>query len=92
MSNKTEKIYVGNGVEKFDGDMVSVSVNLTKLGKEASNFMFEYNGDKFIKLNVCKNRDGENEYGKTHYLAVDTYKPEAKAKTKKEEVTDDLPF
>ena len=47
MSN-TEKIYVGNGVEKFDGDMVSVSVNLTKLGKEAKDFMFEYNGDKFV--------------------------------------------
>ena len=90
MSNKTEKIYVGNGVEKFDGDMVSVSVNLTKLGKEASNFMFEYNGDKFIKLNVCKNRDGENDYGKTHYIAVDTYKPEPK---KVEAVEDDgLPF
>ena len=47
---KAEKIYVGNGVEKFDGDMVSVSVNLTKLGKEAKDFMFEYNGDKFVKL------------------------------------------
>ncbi len=91
MSNKTEKIYVGNGVEKFDGDMVSVSVNLTKLGKEASNFMFEYNGNRYRLTKICKNRDGENEYGKTHYLAVDTYKPEAKT-TKKEEVTDDLPF
>jgi hypothetical protein len=90
MTKKSEKIYVGNGVEKFDGDMVSVSVNLTKLGKEASDFMFEYNGDKFIKLNVCKNRDGENDYGKTHYLAVDTYKPEPK---KAEVVEDDgLPF
>jgi len=38
---------------------------------------------------VCKNRDGENEYGKTHYIAVDTYKPEPK---KVEKVEDDLPF
>tara|TARA_B100001093_G_scaffold248555_1_gene237964 strand:- start:2139 stop:2408 length:270 start_codon:yes stop_codon:yes gene_type:complete len=87
---KAEKIYVGNGVEKFDGDMVSVSINLTKLGKEASNFMFEYNGEKYIKLNVCKNRDGANEYGKTHYLAVDTYKPDPAKKA--EVIEDDLPF
>ena len=90
MSNKTEKIYVGNGVEKFDGDMVSISVNLTKLSKDASNFMFEYNNEKFIKLNINKNRDGANEYGKTHYISVDTYKTKKKKVVAK--VEDDLPF
>ena len=30
----SDKIYVGHGVEKFDGDMVSVSVCLTDLPKE----------------------------------------------------------
>ena len=85
---KAEKIYVGNGVEKFYGDMVSVSVNLTKLGKEAKDFMFEYNGDKFVKLNVCKNRDGENEYGKTHSIRINDFEPDSnKGKDSK-----DLPF
>tara|TARA_R100001126_G_scaffold76922_1_gene45720 strand:+ start:625 stop:891 length:267 start_codon:yes stop_codon:yes gene_type:complete len=88
MSNKTtNRIYVGNGVEKFDGDMVEFSLNLTKLGKEATDHMFEYNGEKFIKLKVAKMKE-TNDYGKTHYVEVNTFKPEAK----KEAVADDLPF
>ena len=46
---------------------------------------------KSINLNVQKRQNGPDQYGKTHYLAVDTWKPEAK----KEVVTpaeDDLPF
>ena len=82
MSKKTDRIYVGSGVE--------VSVNLTKLGKDASSFMFEYNNEKFIKLKVSKNRDGANEYGKTHFVEVNTYQPEAKKVVAQAE--DDLPF
>jgi hypothetical protein len=89
MSSKSEKIYVGNGTEKFDGDMVQFSLNLTKLGKDASEHMFEYNGEKFIKLKIAKKKDGADEYGKTHYIEVDTWKPEPK---KVEPVEDDLPF
>ena len=89
MSSKSEKIYIGNGTEKFDGDMVQFSLNLTKLGKDASEHMFEYNGEKFIKLKIAKKKDGADEYGKTHYIEVDTWKPEPK---KVEPVEDDLPF
>ena len=83
-----EKIYVGNGTSKFDGNMISCSVCLTDLPQE---HMFEYNGKKYIKLNVSAKREGADEYGKTHYLAVDTFKPEPKkeAVAQKE---DDLPF
>ena len=83
-----EKIYVGNGVSKFDGNMISCSVCLSDLPQED---MFEYNGKKYIKLNVSAKRDGEDEYGKTHYVVVDTFKPEPKkeAVAEKEE---DLPF
>jgi len=87
MSN-TEKIYIGNGTEKFDGGLVEFSLNLSKLKQDAGQHMFEYNGEKFIKLKVVKKRDGADQYGKTHYVEVDTYKPEAKA----EEKADDLPF
>lgn len=83
-----EKIYVGNGTSKFDGNMISCSVCLTDLPQE---HMFEYNGKKYIKLNVSAKRDGEDEYGKTHYLAVDTYKPEPK-KENAPAVDEDLPF
>tara|TARA_R100000426_G_scaffold84942_1_gene64443 strand:+ start:2915 stop:3175 length:261 start_codon:yes stop_codon:yes gene_type:complete len=86
MNKTTDRIYVGNGVEKFDGDLVEFSLNLTKLGKDAKDHMFEYNGEKFIKLKVAKMRE-TNEYGKTHYVEVNTFKPEVK-----QEVESDLPF
>ena len=44
-----EKIYVGNGVSKFDGNMISCSICLTDLPQE---HMFEYNGKRYIKINV----------------------------------------
>jgi len=82
-----EKIYVGSGISKFDGNMVSVSLCLSDVPKE---HMFEYNGKKYVKLNVSAKRDGADEYGKTHYVSVDTFKPEAKKESAKKEA--DLPF
>jgi len=41
------------------------------------------------KLKIAKKKDGADEYGKTHYIEVDTWKPEPK---KVEPVEDDLPF
>jgi len=86
-----EKIYIGNGTEKFDGDLVEFSLNLSKLGVDAKEFMFEYNGDKYVKLKVVKKRGGADEYGKTHYVEVDTFKPEPKGSTAPAK-SDDLPF
>ena len=83
----TDKIYVGSGKQVKDYDMVNVSINLTKLSKEASDFIFEYDGNKYVKLTIAKMRE-ENQYGKTHSVSVDTFKPEAK----KEQDSDGLPF
>jgi hypothetical protein len=82
-----EKIFVGSGTSKFDGNLISCSLCLSDLPQE---HMFEYNGKKYIKLNVSAKKDGADEYGKTHYVAVDTFKPEAK----KEEPAPvaDMPF
>lgn len=82
----SEKIYVGSGTSKFDGDQVACSLCLTDLPQE---HMFEYNGKKYIKLIVQKKREAD-QYGKTHYVAVDTWKPEPKKEEAKEE--QDLPF
>jgi hypothetical protein len=82
-----EKIYVGSGISKFDGNMVSVSLCLSDVPKE---HMFEYNGKKYVKLNVSAKKDGADEYGKTHYVSVDTFKPETKKEPAKQQA--DLPF
>jgi hypothetical protein len=52
--------------------------------------MFEFNGKKYIKLNVSAKKDGADEYGKTHYVAVDTFKPEAKKEP--EAKAEEMPF
>ena len=82
-----EKIYVGNGTSKFDGNQVACSVCLTDLPQE---HMFEYNGKKYIKL-IVQEKKNTDEYGKTHFVAVDTWKPEPKKETAPA-VEEDLPF
>lgn len=68
----SEKIYVGSGVEKFDGNLVDVSINVTKIIN--TEHIYEYEGQKYIKLKVVKKRETD-QYGKTHYVEVNTYKP-----------------
>ncbi len=85
-----KKIYVGSGIDKFDGNLISCSLCLSDLPSE---HIFEYSGKKYIKLNVQKKQE-KDQFGKTHYVAVDTWKPEPKPEPKKEEikVDEDLPF
>jgi hypothetical protein len=83
---KQEKIYVGSGKDKFEGNMVQISVCLSEMPKE---HVFEYDGKKYIKLNVVKKREAD-QYGKTHYVEVDTWKPEPKKQEANQD--DDLPF
>tara|TARA_R100001530_G_scaffold60360_3_gene43651 strand:+ start:11075 stop:11365 length:291 start_codon:yes stop_codon:yes gene_type:complete len=80
-----EKIYVGSGVSKFEGNLIACSVCLTDLPQE---HMFEYDGKKYIKLVVQQKRETD-QYGKTHYVAVDTFKPDPNHK--KEEAVSDTP-
>ena len=73
-----EKIYVGSGKEKFDGNLIDVSINLSRISETSKDFIFEYGGDKFIKLKVVKKKETD-EYGKSHYVEVDTWKPTSSA-------------
>lgn len=94
------KIFVGSGVEKFEGNLIEISVCLSDLPKE---FISEYNGKKYIRLKVQKKREPD-QYNKTHSVSVNTFKPEQKPKTnieqwaskqdnfKKPEDESDLPF
>ena len=83
-----EKIYCGSGKEKFDGDMISVSVCLDDYPKE---YLSEYNGKRYLKLDVCKKREVD-QYGKTHYVTVNTWTPD-QAPTPPVKASDsDIPF
>jgi|TARA_Y100001973_G_C5023956_1_gene244595 hypothetical protein len=81
----SEKIYCGSGKEKFDGDLISVNICLSDIPKEE--IQTGKNGKKYVRINVSKRKQEDN-YGNTHSVSIDTWKPEMK----KEEVKEDLPF
>lgn len=88
----TKKIYVGSGVEQFEGNLVEATICLTDIKENASEHIFEYSGKKYIKVKVQKKQETD-QFGKTHYVEVNTWKPEQKTETKKvEEPQEDLPF
>jgi len=82
-----DKIYCGSGIEKFDGKLIEITINLSDLPKE---HIFEYEGKKYIKLKVQKKKEADK-FGKTHSVEVNTWKPDAK-KEEPESKKDDLPF
>ena len=85
-----ENIYCGSGTEKvFDEgrSLINFSLDLAKLKDHVS----EYNGKKYVNLTIGANRDGANDYGKTHYVKINTFKPEPQTE-KKETKTEPLPF
>jgi len=86
-----EKIYVGSGTEKLDGNLISVSLCLSDLPIE---HIFSYNEKKYIKLNIQKKKESD-QFGKSHFVAVDTWKPEptkAKPVEPAQPTSEDLPF
>jgi len=70
----SDKVYCGSGIEKFDGNLVEISVCVSDLPKDK---IFEYNGKKYIKLKVVKKREVD-QYNKTHYVEVDMFEPKKK--------------
>ena len=87
---QNEAVFCGNGKEVTfqDGNsIVNFSVALSKI----KDHVYEYNGEKYVNLTICPNKGGENEYGKTHYVKVNTFKPDA-SKAEAQEEDDSLPF
>ena len=89
MSQTNDKIFVGNGKENEQYGFVNFSICLSDLPQE---HVSEYKGKKYINLTISKKRNGADQYGKTHAVSVNTWKPEKSAEQGNEEVTDDLPF
>jgi hypothetical protein len=74
----SEKIYVGNGKKKeFDngGSIINVMINVDDFAAAYAKYGFKTTGGKnMIKLNIGSRRDPDD-YGNTHYVQVDTWKP-----------------
>ena len=93
---ENQRIYCGSGKKADKYDIINISVCLSDLPKE---FITDSkNGKKYINLKVVGKKEVD-QWGKTHSVEVDTWKPETKAVTPvaptlspKDDSTDFLPF
>lgn len=68
---KAKKIYCGSGKKKSD-TWFQVTMNPEKFNE----YIQEYNGSKFIKLNINLKSEPDK-YGKDIEITIDTWKPDA---------------
>jgi protein tyrosine/serine phosphatase len=80
------KKYVGNGKKVGTYDLVNFTISEEK----ARESWIDYNGKKYLKLTIGAKKEVD-QYGKTHTIWVDEYKPEQQAQPQQKEETD-LPF
>ena len=91
--NKEKTIYCGSG-KTMNEKWLKVTINPSKI----KDYIQEFNGNKFIKLNINV-KDEADQYGKNVAVSVDTWKPdtESQAQPVKQESdswesSNDLPF
>jgi hypothetical protein len=83
---KEKTIYCGSG-KVMNDKWLKVTINPTKL----KDYIEEFNGNKFIKLNI-NIKDEADQYGKNVSISVDTFKPDQSKSQIETEESSDLPF
>ena len=68
-----EKIYCGKGKKSQYG--IKINLCLSKIPDE---FVTEYNGQKYIRLDLSELRQVDDR-GNTHTVKIDTWKPQGQA-------------
>ena len=64
-----------------------MTIHLDKIGEH----VYTYEGKKYVNLTIGANKGGANDYGKTHYVKINDFKPE-KQMAEGSSDTDKLPF
>lgn len=74
------KIYLGNlqeKVRKSNDRFLVGTICLDDIDNIPEEHIFKFrNGKRFAKIIVNPFKDGANQYGNTHSIAIDTYKPQ----------------
>lgn len=83
--NNEKTIYCGSG-KKQNETWIKATINIDKI----KDYIDEYNGTKFVKLNI-NIKDTPDNYGKDVSLSVDTWKPQEESQGLPQE-NSDLPF
>jgi len=93
MENQKPRTYVGKGVKVGKFDLINISICID----DVESYVYEYNGKRYAKLVVGGLRETD-QYGKTHSVWINDYKPTENQTTapKQQAVsqsrTPDLPF
>jgi len=69
----SDKIYVGSGKVVGKYGQIGVSLCVSDIPKEHI-FTSQKTGKKYINLKVCEKKQVD-QYGKTHYVEIDTWQP-----------------
>jgi hypothetical protein len=91
MSNNSPKKYVGNGKKVGSYDLINFSIAMSKVREH----VYEYKGEQYLRMTMGAIKDGVNEYGQTHKIWIDEYKPDATTDSPKKAespIGDGLPF
>ena len=65
------KKYTGKGKQVKDMDVVEMTLKMSEL----ENHVFEYQGERFVKIKVAKLKE-EDKFGRTHTSYVSVLEPE----------------
>ena len=68
-----DKVYCGSGKTFGQYGQIGIDICYEDIPKEY--WKKGKNGKHYIKLNVCAKRE-QDQYGNTHYVAVNTWKPD----------------
>ena len=88
----SEKIYIGSGKKKTfqnGGEIINVILDLDGIGAHFKAHGFTTKGGKKkLEINITERRESD-QYGNTHSVTVDTWKPEAQTE---KSFNDDIPW
>lgn len=88
MSDKKDRTFVGDGKQVSGYPLVNLNICLTDISKD---FIRKgKNGKLYVDLTVGERRNGADNYGNTHSIWINDYKPEQKQEVAVKE--DVLPF
>ncbi len=94
----SEKIYIGNGKEKHfndGGSVINLTIGLDGIAQYFKDYGFTTDqGKKKLKLVVQKRREID-QYGNSHYVCIDQFKPDSSKSNNSSHNTNDdenIPF
>lgn len=87
----SDKKYVGSGKKAGKYDIVNINICLSDVSSEDI-YTSEKTGKKYLRLSVGS-RQSEDQYGNTHTVWVDNFKPEPQQQSQAQPAKDEgLPF